>query len=51
MRKSATRVAREFNASLDERWIKMRILAIWEAQETMERGVWARDHPTGDILA
>jgi hypothetical protein len=35
---------RKFGEGLDERFIYQRTVAIWEAQETMERGVSERDN-------
>jgi hypothetical protein len=35
----------EFDDDLDAPVIKMRMVAIWEAQEAMETGVSEREHP------
>jgi hypothetical protein len=39
-------LAREFNEEGDAEFVKMRMVAIWEAQETMERGVDERSNPS-----
>jgi hypothetical protein len=37
---------RRFEEEKDAGFIKMRLITIWEAQETMERGVSERDNPS-----
>jgi hypothetical protein len=37
---------RTFDEERDADCVKMRMLAIWEAQEVMERGVSGRSNPT-----
>jgi hypothetical protein len=39
-------VAREFDEKEDADYVRMRIVAIWEAQEAMERGLEEREHPS-----
>jgi hypothetical protein len=36
--------AREFDERADAEFVRMRMVAIWEAQETMERGVEERSN-------
>jgi hypothetical protein len=38
---------RKFEEDQDADFVRMRMVVIWEAQETMERGVAERDHPSG----
>jgi hypothetical protein len=38
--------ASEFDEEGDAEFVKMRMVAIWEAQETMERGVEERSNPS-----
>jgi hypothetical protein len=42
--------AREFDEREDAEFVKMKMVAIWEAQETMERGVVGRRN-SPDFLA
>jgi hypothetical protein len=43
-------IAREFDEKEDADYVRMRMVAIWEAQETMEPGVIERTNPS-DFLA
>jgi hypothetical protein len=37
---------RKFEEDQDADFVRMRMVAMWEAQETMERGVSERDNPS-----
>jgi hypothetical protein len=39
-------LCREFDEAQDAAGVKMRMIGIWEAQETMERAVSERDDPS-----
>jgi hypothetical protein len=40
---------RKFEEHQDADLVRMTMVAIWEAQETMERGIAEGDHPSGFI--
>jgi hypothetical protein len=43
--KGITMICGPFDENVDANFMKMRIVAIWEAQETMERGISERNNP------